>query len=97
LTAVQLVNLWQRQRRIDPRFYELLIKRLTVRPYSLYSTDITGISADRFKEMITSGEIMKVRGIGDSRLEVLRQLVKSHHPALYMDKEQLMRLGEGAR
>lgn len=94
MTAIQLVNLWQRQRRINLRLYELLIHRLTCHPYSLYSTDIVGISAERLQEMITSGEIAKVRGIGDSRLSQLRQLARAHHEALYVDREQLMRLGE---
>ena len=94
MTGVQLVTQWQRERRITPRLYELLIHRLTCRPYSLYSIDITGISAKRLTEMITSGEIGKVRGIGDSRLGQLRQLVRVHHPALYVDVEQLMRLAD---
>lgn len=92
MTAIQLVNQWRRERRIDPRFYELLSYRLTHRPYSLYSTDISGISARRLTEMITSGEIGKVRGIGDSRLGQLRRLV-THHAVMYRDREQMMRYG----
>ena len=94
MTAIQLVNQWQRDGYVDGRLYELLIRRLTHRPYSPYSTSITGISAERLKEMIVSGEIRKVRGIGDHRLAQLRRLIRPHHAALYRDVQQLMRLGD---
>lgn len=94
MTALQLVNQWQRDGYIDPRLYELLIRRLTYRPFSPYSTSITGISAERFQRMIESGKISKVRGIGENRLAQLRRLVKPHHAALYVDAEQMMRLAD---
>lgn len=93
-SATQLVNTWQRQHRIDPRLYELLIRRLTYPPFSPYAMSIVGISAKRLNEMIASGEISRVRGVGGRRLSQLRQLVGPHHTALYVDVMQMARLGE---
>ncbi len=94
MTAIQLVNLWQRQRRIDQRLYEMLMRRLVYPPFSPSSLNIVGVSAERFKELVDSGEIGQVRGIGSERLVILQQLVKSHDLPLYVDVEQMMRLSE---
>ena len=94
MTAIELVNRWSRQGRISPHLYELLIRRLTIRPFSLYATDITSISAKRLIEMIESGEISRVRGIGNGRLIQLRQLARLHHEALYADVAQMARWSE---
>lgn len=95
MTALQLVNQWHRQRRIDdPRLYELMVRRLTIKPVSPHALDITGISAARLSELVTSGAIGQVRGVGVYRLRQLRQLVRPHHRELYVDREQLMRLSE---
>lgn len=91
MTALQLVNLWQRQRRLDPRLYELMVRRLTIKPVSPHALDITGISAARLSELVVSGAIGQVRGVGEYRLRQLRQLVRPHHGALYVDREQMMR------
>jgi len=96
LTGIEQLNLWQRQRRISPPLYELLIRRLTYPPFSPHSTSIVGISAVRLNELIASGQICRVRGIGDSRLAQLRQLVRPHHAALYVDVQQMGRWGERA-
>jgi len=94
MTALQLVNQWQHEGRLNPRLYELLIRRLTYPPYSTHSLDITGISAAQLKELIANGEIGQVRGIGARWLGELKNIIRLHHPGLYMDTEQLMRLSE---
>lgn len=94
MNAIRLVNIWQRQGRISPHLYELLIRRLTYPPFSPYSINIAGVSAERLNEMIASGEIGRVRGVGDRRLVQLRQLVKPHHAALYVDVMQMKKLSE---
>jgi len=91
MTGEQLVNLWQRQRRISAPLYELLIRRLTIPPFSPHTFNIVGISAERLNELISSGEISRVRGIRDKRLAELRQLVRPHHAALYVDVAQMAR------
>lgn len=78
MTALELVNQWQRQRRIDPRLYELLIRRLTVKPVSPHVLNIVDISAARLGELVMSGAIGQVRGLGDYRLAQLRQLWLGH-------------------
>ena len=93
MTAIELVNLWQRQQRIDPRLYELLVRRLTIPPPSHYAFSIAGISAGQLTKMITTGEISRVRGIGQSRLAQLRRLVRPHHAALYVDVLQMVAWG----
>ena len=91
MTALYLVNQWQREGRISPHLYELLVRRLTVPPFSPYTLSIVGISAEQLNEIVTSGKIARVKGIGDRRLAELRRLVRPHHLALYIDVEQLMR------
>ncbi len=94
MTGLQLVNEWYREGRLSPSLYELLVRRLTHPPFSPVALNIVGISASQLKEMIVTGEIGQVHGIGAGRLADLKNLVRPHHLALYVDVEQLMRLGE---
>ena len=97
MTGLQLVNEWYREGRLSPSLYELLVRRLTHPPFSPVALNIVGISAGQLKEMIVTGEIGRVHGIGAGRLTELKNLIRPHHLAMYIDVEQLTKYDQARK
>ncbi len=97
MTGLQLVNEWYREGRLSPSLYELLVRRLTHPPFSPVALNIVGIESGKLEAMILNGEIGRVHGVGAGRLAELKNLVRPHHLALYVDVEQLTKYDQARK
>ena len=83
MTALELITIWYRSKKIDLGLFHLLQRNILRAPFTRYGLNIHNISAERFIELIKSGEIAGIYGMGEKRMEVLKNILKPQHEILY--------------
>lgn len=74
--------------RLSRTTYNLLLRQFKRERFFKRYGPIAGISRQRFFEMVNSGEIAALSGVGPQRLAELRRVV-GHQDCLYVDVAQL--------
>ena len=76
MTALELITIWYKSKKIDLALFHLLQRNIIRAPFTRFGLNIHNISAERLIELIKSGEIAGIYGMGEKRVEVLKSILK---------------------